>query len=146
MIDVTRTLTVPQRPETVVDYLRDFSRTEEWDPGTKTCTQTSTGPVQVGTTWHNVSEFAGRTTELEYRMEVDQPDHVVFRGQNKTASTMDDISVKPSGTGSEITYHATIEFHGVAKVATPFLKPGFDKVADKTVDQLTGALGKLPAG
>ncbi len=53
MVHVQRTFSVTPDPATVVDYLADFSRAEQWDPGTKTCTTTSTGPVGVGSTWHN---------------------------------------------------------------------------------------------
>lgn len=39
---------------------------------------------------------------------------LTFEGQNKTATSTDTISVRPTDTGSAITYHARIEFHGLA--------------------------------
>ncbi len=91
MAEVSRTFTVAAPLEKVVAYLRDFANTTAWDPGTDKCEQTTPGPVAVGTEWHNVSSFFGRTTELAYRMTRDDPDHVVFEGRNKTAATSDDL-------------------------------------------------------
>ena len=65
MVDVSRTFTVPRPPEEVVAYLSDFSNAVAWDPGTVRCDSVGTGPVQVGSTWRNVSKVLGRETELE---------------------------------------------------------------------------------
>src|SRR5687768_8175715 len=43
-VDVERTFTVASSPEGVVEYLRDFARTEQWDPGTVSCTRLDDGP------------------------------------------------------------------------------------------------------
>ena len=67
--------------DVVVDYLKDFANAEQWDPGTKSCTQETPGPVGVGTTWHNVSEIKGHETELAYRLEELSPSHIKFIGE-----------------------------------------------------------------
>lgn len=46
MVSVQRTLTVSKPIEQVVEYLADFAHAQEWDPGTKTCTLVSSGPVR----------------------------------------------------------------------------------------------------
>ena len=143
MIDVERTFQVRPPVPVVVDYLKDFARAEEWDPGTKSCTRTDAGPVQVGSSWHNVSEFKGKDTELEYRLTEFADGRLVFVGENKTATSTDTISVRPAGSGSEITYHAQIEFNGLAKLATPFLKSEFDELGDRTVQQMTTVINDL---
>lgn len=143
MIDVERTFEVRQPVSAVVDYLKDFANAEQWDPGTKSCTRTDSGPIQVGSTWHNVSEFKGKDTELEYRL-VDLTDgRLQFQGENKTATSVDTISVRATEAGSAITYHAQIEFHGLAKLATPFLKSEFEELGDKTEQQMTSVLNAL---
>ena len=55
MVQVERSLTVRTPVERVVAYLADFAHTEEWDPGTVSCTRTGEGPIVVGARWHNVS-------------------------------------------------------------------------------------------
>jgi len=137
VVHVQRTFSVTPDPATVVDYLADFSRAEQWGPGTKTCTTTSTGPVGVGSTWHNVSEVKGKETELDYELTVLEPDHLTFVEQNKTATSVDDITVVADGTGSSITCDSNITFHGLAKLADPFMHNEFEKLGDETVESMT---------
>ncbi|WP_032391896.1 SRPBCC family protein [Rhodococcoides fascians] len=145
MVDVTRTLTAAVALDKAAAFLRDFSNASTWDPGTESCTQVSDGPVAVGTQWHNVSKLFGVTTELTYTLVTDEPDHVVLEGKNKTATSVDDITLTAEGPAStRIDYHAHVEFNGAAKVAGPFLKAGFEaKVAPETVKKMTAALERL---
>jgi carbon monoxide dehydrogenase subunit G len=143
MVEVTRTFTVSASPEAVVDYLRDFSRTSEWDPGTVSCDRIDDGPIAVGAQWHNVSKIVGMQTELKYELRRLDPDRLVFVGNNDTATSTDDITLaageKPGTT--TITYHATIEFHGAAKLASPIAKVVFEKLGNDTAASLTRILG-----
>ncbi|MBE1494513.1 carbon monoxide dehydrogenase subunit G [Amycolatopsis lexingtonensis] len=143
MVEVERTLTVTAPIEAVAGYLQDFAHTEEWDPGTKSCTRTDAGPIEVGARWHNVSEFRGRETELDYRLTRREPGRVTFVGSNKTATSTDDFTLTPDGSGTKVRYQATIEFHGLAKLAGPLLKREFERLGDEVVPELTRALGKL---
>ncbi len=144
MLTVERTFTVDASIETVFTYLADFTNTNEWDPGTVRTTRTDSGPLQQGAQFHNVSEFRGRETELEYELTTFDPhSHLVFTGKNKTVTSQDDLSLRPSGTGTEIHYQARFDFHGVAKLAQPLLHSTFDELADKTVVQLSGVLNAL---
>jgi carbon monoxide dehydrogenase subunit G len=143
MVEVERTFEVDKPVQVVVDYLKDFANATEWDPGTKSCTQSSEGPVAVGTTWHNVSEVKGRETELAYELVRLDGGHLTFVGKNKTATSTDEIVVADAAGGSTITYHASIEFHGIAKVAGPFLQGEFEKLGDETRDSMTAAIARL---
>lgn len=144
MVDVSRTFDVTVPSSTILEYLRDFSHAEEWDPGTKQCDLVGDGPIEVGSHWHNVSEFRGRETELDYELSILSDDHVVFRGTNKSATSIDDIRVTSTPTGSQIVYHATIDFHGLARLAGPFLQKEFERLGDETQEQMTRVLNKLP--
>lgn len=142
MPTVERTFTVVPPPAEVLAYLRDFSNAEEWDPGTESCTQTSTGPVGVGTTWHNVSKIAGVKAELDYELTELADDHLVLVGRNDNATSTDTISVRPSGTGSEVTYRADLEMKGAAALMAPAMKVIFEKLANDTEKQLTDVLSR----
>ncbi|MDQ2709951.1 MAG: SRPBCC family protein [Actinomycetota bacterium] len=142
MIAVQRTFLVQKSPD-VVNYLKDFSRAQDWDPGTKTCTREDAGPIAEGSTWHNVSVLRGRDTELTYRLARLEPDHLTFVGKNKTATSTDDMAISAAGTGTSITYHVDIEFHGLAKLAGPFLQSEFEHLGDQTEDQLTRIINAL---
>ena len=68
MITVQREVAVARPLGAVFAYLADFRHTEQWDPGTVRTTRTDDGPLRVGSTFHNVSTYRGRTTELDYRV------------------------------------------------------------------------------
>lgn len=140
MPSVTRTFTVRPAPAAVIDYLKDFANAEEWDPGTESCTRVGDGPVAVGSRWHNVSKIAGVTTELDYELTELTDSRVVLVGRNDSATSTDTITVLPSGEGSEITYHADLDMHGLANLAAPAMKLVFEKLANDTEEQLTRAL------
>ena len=145
MTTVSRTFDVRPEPAVVVDYLKDFSNAEEWDPGTESCTRTDSGPVAVGSTWHNASKIAGVSTELDYRLESLTGDTIVFVGHNETATSTDTITVVPGpeGAGSRITYEANIEMNGMAKLVDPIMKLVFEKVGNDTENDMVTALNRL---
>ena len=140
MPSVPRSFVVRPAPGVVIDYLKDFSNAEEWDPGTESCTRIGDGPVAVGAKWHNTSKIAGVTTELEYELTELTDSRIVLVGRNDSATSTDTITVLPSGEGSEITYHADLDMHGLANLAAPAMKLVFEKLANDTEEQLTRAL------
>ncbi len=143
MTTTSRTFTVTPSPQVVLDYLEDFSHAEEWDPGTVSCQQIGDGPVQVGTQWHNTSKIAGNETELVYTLLERTEDRVVLKGENEQATATDTITVLPHETGSEITYTAELEMHGVAKLATPVMKLVFEKLGNDTEEDMVQVLNRL---
>lgn len=145
MTTVSRTFDVDPAPATVIDYLKDFSNAEEWDPGTESCTRIDSGPIVVGSSWHNVSKIAGISTELTYTLRTLTADTIVLTGHNDTADTTDTITVVPSpdGPGSRITYEAVIEMSGAAKLADPLVKVVFEKIGSDTEDDMTTVLNRL---
>ncbi|MTD14744.1 polyketide cyclase [Nakamurella sp. YIM 132087] len=141
MVHVVRTTTVARPADDVIAYLSDFAHTVEWDPGTVRCERIGAGSIAVGAQWHNVSKVLGRETELTYTLKTMDAGHLVFVGTNKTATSTDDITVRPAGSGSEITYDATIEFNGLAKLAGPLMKIVFERLGNETVVGLRKVLG-----
>ncbi|QMU76521.1 polyketide cyclase [Streptacidiphilus sp. PB12-B1b] len=144
MINVERTFVVGRPVAFVVDYLKDFSRTEQWDPGTRSCTRLDAGPVRAGSTWRNVSEFKGRETELEYELTRLEPARLVFVGRNRTAGTTDDLAFRSvDGGATEVRYRAGIEFHGVARLASPFLRGEFERLGDAVAERMPAVIQAL---
>ncbi|WP_331727888.1 SRPBCC family protein [Streptomyces sp. NBC_00158] len=131
MIHVTRTMLVPRPIEDAVGYFADFARTQEWDPATVSCIRLDRGPVEPGARWRNLSRFRGRTSELEYRLDVRRADHLVFTGENGTVLVTDDLSFTPaSAESTRLTYAATFAFKGIARLAAPFLRREVARLAD----------------
>lgn len=139
MVAVARTFTVPQPVEEVVGYLKDFSHTEQWDPGTVSCTRSDgAADVRVGSRWTNTSTFLGRTAVLDYRLERLEPRHLVFRGSNASATSCDDLTFAETPEGTRITYRAEIRFlHTLPRLLGPLLRRPFNRLADDVVTQMT---------
>lgn len=143
MITVQRSLLVSLPMDELVTYLQDFGRTEQWDPGTVRCARIDGGPVRTGSSWRNTSRFRGRTTELVYQLETQEPAHLVFVGRNKTVTATDDMRFeRHSGTATLLTYRASLRFKGLARLVTPFLRPEFERLADQVVERLPRALAE----
>lgn len=140
---MSRTFTVKPTPDVVVDYLADFTHAEEWDPGTESCTRLDSGPIQVGSRFHNESKIAGVSTELVYELVTLDADKVVLRGENDSATSTDTITVTPKDGGSEITYEAVIEAKGVGKLAEPLMKLVFERIGSETEEKMTEVLDRL---
>jgi carbon monoxide dehydrogenase subunit G len=140
---VSRTFIVTPPPRAVLDYLVDFANATQWDPGTQSCLRLDSGPVVVGSTWHNVSKVAGVETELTYTLTERAPHRLVFVGVNDSATSTDTMTAIAHGSGTEFTYKANIEMHGLGRLAAPAIKLVFEKVANDTVTQLTTVLNGL---
>ena len=85
----------------------------EWDPGTVRTTRES-GDGGVGTTYHNVSRFLGRATELTYVVTEHEPPVLLrLRGENKTVVAHDTMTLVETPTGgTELTYRAEFSSRG----------------------------------
>jgi carbon monoxide dehydrogenase subunit G len=144
MVRVTRSFTVSKPAGTVLGYLKDFGNAVDWDPGTQSCRRQDSGPVGVGSTWHNVSLFLGRRAELIYRLDVAEPGHLVFTGTNDGATSTDDIRVTDSGPGSsKVTYQADIQLHGPARLAALAVKIALERIGDQTARQMQEVISAL---
>lgn len=144
VITVTRTLRTAAPLDAVWGYLSDFTNAEQWDAGTVTCKRTDAGPIDVGATYENVSEFRGRETTLTYTVVTFDPaKHLVLHGENKSVKSVDDMTFSGSATGSELVYTARFTFKGVAKLVEPFLHKALNKLADDTEHELNTRLAEL---
>ena len=143
MTTVSRNFTVTAEPRSVVEYLKDFSNAEQWDPGTESCERLDAGPVAVGSTWHNKSKIAGISTELVYELTELTEDKIVLVGTNDTATSTDTIRVSQHPDGSLVFYEAEIEMKGAAKLGTPLVKLLFEKIGTDTEHDMKKALDRL---
>jgi carbon monoxide dehydrogenase subunit G len=138
-----RTITVPGDPEAVFDYVADFATTQEWDPGIDTSRKTSEGPVGLGSEFDVRASFMGRKLETKYRIVgYERPKEVVIKGGTSQFTSTDTIGVAAVGDGVRIDYRAVFELSGLLRLAEPFLKGTFAKLADKAVAGLEKTLSR----
>ena len=134
---ISKSITVPGAPEAVFDYVADFSTTQEWDPGIESARKTSDGPVGVGSEFELEAVFMGRKLRTTYRIVgYDRPKEVVIKGGTDRFTSTDTITVTPVDGRVQVGYRAVFELRGVFRLAEPFLRGTFEKLADKAVGGL----------
>lgn len=143
MKTIERVVAVNKPAPRVWEYLSDFRSTNDWDPGTKQTTRES-GDGGVGTVYKNVSEFAGKEVEIIYTVtEMTPGEQYTIVGETDALTSTDTITVSGSDTNAEVTYRAVFEFHGLTKLADPFMGHPLKKLGDDAQEQLQQALEKL---
>ncbi len=110
-------------------YFSDFTTTNEWDPNTVNTSKIS-GDGGVGTKYSNTSSFNGKESSLVYEVIEYQPNKLIrLRGENKSLTAIDTMKIDEVNGERQFTYEARFQFKGIAKVAAPFLKKAFAKLA-----------------
>ncbi len=141
----TRTITTGAPPASVYAYLKDFTTTEAWDPGTLE-TVLVAGAGEVGSRYRNRSRFAGREVELTYVVTDLQPERLVaLRGENAGVVARDTMSLRPGpeGRGTELVYEADFAFKGLARLAAPVLRGRLSRLVDEAEVNLGRELAGL---
>lgn len=138
---IIREIPIPRPANEVFDFMRDFTTTEQWDPGTVS-TRLISGDGGVGTRYANVSRFLGRESELTYEVIAEAPgESIHLRGSNETVVADDRITVRSSGEGScVVIYDAHFQFAGVARLVAPLTAPAFKRLGDRAAEQLARVL------
>lgn len=143
MPTVSRTFTTTASPEAVFDYLADFTHTEEWDPPTVSC-ERAYGTGGVDTVYRNVTRFWGREVQTAYTtVEAERPTRLHFTAHNSAFDGDDTITIRPSGTGSEVTYSAQFRFSGASRLLVPGAAAYLPFLANRTVDRMRSCLDRL---
>jgi len=108
--------------EEAFDYLADFSRTAEWDPGVEESNRLTKGKVRVGSRFNVVVSFLGQRIPLEYEItEFDRPSRLVLSGGDSSLSSIDEITFVARPGGTRVTYEARIDLVGIRRIAEPIL-------------------------
>ncbi|NLG54384.1 MAG: polyketide cyclase [Rhodococcus sp.] len=143
MIDMQREVTTDASPEAVFAYLSDFSNSQQWDPGSLRTVRVE-GDGGVGTRYANTSEFAGRTSNIDYEViEFHPGTSLTLRGTNSSLVALDTITVAPKGTGSTVTYRVQFAFQGWLRWAEPVLRIFMKKLLDDGEKGMQRELNRL---
>lgn len=120
---------LPVLPEEAFDFLADFHRTAEWDPGVVEAERRSPGPSRKGSRFEVVVSFLGRRLPLEYEITLyDRPRRLVLEGGDETLRSVDELTFAPREGGTRVTYEATLELRGIRRLADPLLEVAFQVI------------------
>jgi hypothetical protein len=131
-------------PDRAFAYMASFDSVEEWDPSVVEA-QNLDGRVEAGTRFRVVVRLLSRESELVYEMvEYDPPRRAVLRAETATVVSLDTVTVEPAGDGgAAVTYDASLELKGAAKLAALPMKLVFDRISRDAREGLTRELGHL---
>ena len=124
------------------DYMSHFENTREWDPGVVAASREDSGEVRVGSRFKLLYKMAGVKTTFIYEVtSLDLERHsVTLRGTSSTVAAIDVLAVEPAGTGSILTYDATVTLKGPLKIFNGLLDRGFKATGDKALAGLSAVL------
>ena len=104
------------------DYLADFSRTAEWDPGVEEAHRLTKGKVRLGSRFNVIVSFFGQRFPLEYEItEFDRPSRLVLNGGDSSVTSVDEITFVERPGGTRVTYEARIDLVGIRRIADPIV-------------------------
>lgn len=128
---------LPLPIEDAFDYLADFSRTAEWDPGVLDGRRLTPGEVRLGSRFQVSVSFLGRRIPFEYRItEFERPSRLVLAGGDSTLRSVDEITFVSTPGGTRVTYEARLELGGIRRLADPILDLLFQRIGRAAVEGL----------
>lgn len=142
MANYSATIEVPTSPEASFEYLANLANTIEWDPGIAEAARLDDGPIVEGSRFRLVAAFFGKRIPLEYQLVTLAPgEELVFVADEKKVHSRDVIRFVPKGSGTQITYDASLSLRGPMKLFDKGLNVAFTNIGDKAIAGLKKKLG-----
>ncbi len=129
-------------PGEAFEYLSDFAKAKEWDPGVIEGEALTIGSPGPGSRFRLVAKFLGRKVPLEYSIIAFDPAHrVVFQADEAMVRSTDEICCAPSGEGPSVTSEADLRLKGaLGGIFDPLLGLVFRRIGDRASAGLEKAL------
>jgi dehydrogenase/reductase SDR family member 12 len=126
-------VTTSRSPDEVFEYLADFSRVADWDPGVERAYPVNSGGVRRGARFKVIARFLGREVPLTYRtVELDRPNRVVVHADNGRVVSHDAITLQAApGGGTVVTYDAELRLKGPLRIAELPMRLLFRRIGDR---------------
>jgi carbon monoxide dehydrogenase subunit G len=130
----------PLKPAEAFAYMSDVTRFAEWDPGVKRVVRVAGDGTGVGTAY-DLTVQAGGTTVMRYEVqEHDAPRRILLVARTAFLTSVDEVRVEPAGSGSIVTYDATLTLNGLLGLFEPFLRLAFRRIGERAASGLRRAL------
>jgi NAD(P)-dependent dehydrogenase (short-subunit alcohol dehydrogenase family) len=145
MITISETFVAPHPVPPVFDLVVDFGRIAAWDPNVASSRlRDPDAPLAVGAKADLEVIFGMRTLPMVYELlELEPGAHAVWRGENATSVTTDDIRFEPApGGGTRVVWTATLGFKGPLSLFDRAAKRAFTRLGRETVSALARALSQ----
>ena len=108
----------------------------EWDPSVMGATALDEGPVREGSAFELRIRSGRRTVPYRYVVTKLEPRLVRLRASTAFIDSVDTITVRDAGSGSEVTYDASLALKGAMRLLTPLVARTFRRLGDAASAQL----------
>ena len=136
------TIATSKPVDEVFHYMADFRSVERWDE-TAVKAELLDGTVPGPEARFRVAvKLFGKVSDLDYEtVAYEPPRRFVLRAETPSIISEDEVCVRETGTGSELTYDASLSPKGVMKLASPILGIVFKRLGDNAAKGLARELG-----
>lgn len=117
-------------------YMADFRNASEWDPSVVSATTVDGDQVHEGSSFELRIRNGRRVVPFRYTVTALEPRLITLSATTAQLESVDTISVREAGTGSEITYDATLAVRGALVLMTPLVARTFRRMGDAASDRL----------
>jgi hypothetical protein len=127
-------------------YMADVNHFVLWDPGVKRVRRVAGDGAGVGSAY-DLTVQAGGTTVMRYEVKQYEPPHrLLLVARTAFLTSVDEIRVEASGSGSIVTYDAELTLNGPLRLLDPLLRVAFRRIGDRAAAGLQRVLsGKAVA-
>jgi carbon monoxide dehydrogenase subunit G len=123
------------------EYIADFSRAAEWDPGVAEARRLSDGPTELGSRFELIALFRGNRQRFEYVVTALEPGRrIALHGEGAKAVSDDTVAVATRDGHTVVTYEADLRLRGPYRIAEPFLGGMVERMGDHALDGLKAKL------
>ena len=135
------TIETPMSPADAFEYMTDLRNFAEWDEGVRAVDQVTGDGPGAGTAYDVELDNTPIPMTLRYRTVIfDRPHEAVVRAANSWLTSVDTVTVEPSGEGAVVTYEADLTLNGPLGVFDRLLRPVFERIGDRATAGLVTAL------
>lgn len=116
--------------------MADFRNASEWDPSVVSATALDEGAVREGSQFELRIRNGRRIAPFHYTVTALEPRLIRLRAITPQLESIDTITVRETGTGSEITYDASLAVRGALMLITPLVARTFRRMGDAASERL----------
>jgi hypothetical protein len=127
-------------PAEAFSYMADVTRFVEWDPGVARVRRVAGSGAGVGTAYDLTVQSVPPMVMRYEVTEHEPPRRIVLVARTVFLSSVDEIRVEPSGSGSIVTYDARLTLNGPLRGFDPLLRLAFRRIGDRAAAGLKRVL------
>ena len=129
---------IHRSPDAVFSWLLKENRLCEWTEGVIEFEWTQPGPIEVGSTYHQVFQLGGRLTSSDGEViEYDPPHRVVSVSESRSVFSRNEVTLAPDAKGTNLRLVHAVTVRGrLAKLMFPVMQVATKRRIVRTFERL----------